>query len=172
MTTVNTRIGQITVNSDGGDLTPVELNTSAWRYLEATLFELTRGLTYSHSNIERPGDYDLVVPPFPQSVRRTLRMVTFGAVDHEGERHDDRMVGIESNLNYIETHITAIPDLADRPDGTREVTVDMPSGEKWRNDLTFLGAPVIGSGTEVALKFTLEVSMARPWVAVVDEEED
>src|SRR5690606_16586560 len=65
VTTVNPRIGQITVNSDGGLLTPVELNNSAWRYLEATLFELTRGLTYSHSNIERPGDYDLVVPPFP-----------------------------------------------------------------------------------------------------------
>lgn len=127
--------GQITVN--GSPLTPVDLCTAAWTTVDAGFTELWRGADVGGSNIPIPGAADYPIRRYPTTSTRQFPLFVVGECDQDGTPYSDAREGLEANIDYLRVNVFDPPSLTDRPNGTRAITLTMPSAATRSGDVHF-----------------------------------
>lgn len=122
--------GQITVNAT--PLTTVNLCTAAWTTVDAGFTELWRGPDIGGSNIPIPGAADYPIRRYPTTSTRQFPLFVVGDCNYAGTPNANGIAGLEENIDYLRLHVFDPPSISDSPDGTRFMTVTMPSGSSSR----------------------------------------
>lgn len=118
--------GQLTVNTS--PLTTVDLICPAWTTHDAGFADLWRGPDIAGQNIPIPGAADYPVRRFPTTSIRQFPLFVVGECDRAGTPNANAITGLQANLDFLRANVFDPPPIADRPDGTRVLTLTMPSG--------------------------------------------
>lgn len=127
--------GQIAVNAT--PLTIVNLVGYAWTVVDAGFTDLWRGPDVGGSNIPIPGAADYPMRRYPRTSTRQIPMFVTGECNVAGTPNADAIKGIEENIDYLRANVFDPPAIADRPNGTRHLTMTMPSGSTRSGDVHF-----------------------------------
>lgn len=126
----------------------IEINTAPLTVIDLTspwcgttdegYLELSLGPDLAGENVRVAGDYDFPVRKTPVTTRRSFPLFVSGEVDRNGDPVADPEAQAWSNLRHLRAHVFDPPALADRPDGTRVVTLTDPDGTSmFRGDAHF-----------------------------------
>lgn len=118
--------GQIVVNV--APLTTVNLICPAWSTHDEGFSEFYRGPDVAGQNIPIPGAADYPTRRFPITSTRQFPLFVVGECDCTGTPNANAITGLQANLDFLRANVFDPPPLVDRPDGTRVVTITMPSG--------------------------------------------
>lgn len=128
---------RITVNT--APLTVVDLVGPAWGTTDAGFSELMLGPDLAGENVAMSGDYDLPVRKTPMTTRRSFPLYVSGECDPAGVLAAEPEAQVWENVRYLRQHVFDPPAIADRPDGTRIVTLTDPNGtSQYRGAAHFL----------------------------------
>jgi hypothetical protein len=126
--------GQVTVNKS--PMTAVDLVCAGWGTHDEGFVQLALGADMVGSNIRMLGEFDWPQPKTPVTTTRSFPLFVVSECDQNGDPFDP-FEGAWSNLAYLREHVFDQPAVADRPDGTREVTLTLPTGDEYEAHCQF-----------------------------------
>lgn len=87
--------------------------------------------------------------------KQSIQLLIIGQVDYAGTPNDDPIVGVEENMDFLDTYIFA-PVISDS--GTRTAVLTLPSGAT-RTGQVHIENVVLGSTIAGALTATFDISL-------------
>ena len=118
--------GQVTVNTDGTGV-EVPLICAGWGTHEEGFTELLRSPDMRGADFDMAGEETQAGLWTPVASTRSVPLYIVAECDHNGDPYTGN--GARSNLAYLRTHVIAPPDREDRPDGTRQTTLEWDDDE-------------------------------------------
>lgn len=140
-----------TVTIDGASM-----NCDAWAFLNN--FVLWQGGDQAGEDWVVPGSHEsLANPRWLQPTTRTMELLIIGDCDRFGTPYEDRIVGLEENVAWLQEWVEApVSSL----DGTRTLVLTLPSGAT-RTGEVHVGPMQLGSVISGAFTATLEIQLPQ-----------
>lgn len=143
-----------------GDLTidGVAMRGPAWGIVDLT--DLWVLATMRGSSRIIPGATGVIANPKRRTITRVdLPFVVIAHYDRLGAYQADAGIGLQTNLDYLNTNVITPPTL---PDRTRTATLDMPTGANRTAEIQVVGfEPRQKSGADRLFSLTLEIPAGR-----------
>ncbi len=130
------------------------MNREAWAFLNN--YVLWQGADQAGEDWTVPGRHGaLANPRWRQPATRSMELLIIGDVDPDGDPNDDRIVGLEENVAWLQEWVEhTVASL----EGTRTLVLTLPSGAT-RTGEVHVGPMQLGSVISGAFTATLEVQI-------------